>query len=219
MPAGSTPYFGGPATSTRLFVKALGRDERSADLLFRLYRRLQPRDLGDEKPFSTLRRTVEHEALVSLTARDLGVRTPRLVAFATAAPDGFVLAYEAVDGRSLDRVAVADLTDAVLDEVWQQLVTLRAHRIAHRDLRLANMFLADDGRVWLIDFGFSELAASDVLMATDVAELLASSATTVGADRAVAAGTRAIGEHGDPDLARPTRAPPPQRGHAHRDEG
>ena len=143
---GSTPYFGRTRSNTRLFVKALGRDERSADLLFRLYRRLQPRDLGDEKPFSTLRRTVEHEALVSLTARDLGVRTPRLVAFATAAPAGYVLAYEAVDGRSLDRVAAADLTDAVLDEVWQQLITLRAHRVAHRDLRLANMFLADDGR-------------------------------------------------------------------------
>ena len=31
-------------------------------------RRFQPRNLGDEKPFSSLRRTVEHEALVSLTA-------------------------------------------------------------------------------------------------------------------------------------------------------
>ncbi len=190
---GSTPYFGETSDGTRLFVKALGRDERSADLLFRLYRRVQRRELGDEKPFSTLRRTVEHEALVSLTARDLGVRTPRLVAFANADPDGFVLAYEAVDGRSLDRVAPSDLTDAVLDEVWEQLVTLRRHRVAHRDLRLANVFLADDGDVWLIDFGFAELAASDLLMATDVAELLASSTSAVGVDRAVAAGTRAIG--------------------------
>ena len=41
--------------------------------------------------------------------------------------------------------------------------------IAHRDLRLANVFLAADGVVWMIDFGFSELAASDLLMATDLA--------------------------------------------------
>ncbi len=51
---------------TALFVKALGDDERSADVMFRVYRRLQPRDLGDEKAFSTLRRAVEHEALVAL---------------------------------------------------------------------------------------------------------------------------------------------------------
>ena len=101
---GSTPYFATGRDGTALFVKALGDDERSADLLFRIYRRLQPRDLGDEKAFSTLRRAVEHEALVALAARDLGVRTPRLAAFATAQPNGFVLAYEAIAGRSLDRV-------------------------------------------------------------------------------------------------------------------
>ena len=35
--------------------------------------------------------------------------------------------------------------------------------------------------MWLIDFGFSEMAASDLLLATDVAELLASSSLYVGA--------------------------------------
>ena len=65
---------------------------------------------------------------------------------------------------------------------------MRRHRIAHRDLRLANVFLADDGVVWMIDFGFSELAASDLLLTNDVAELLASSTLQVGPVRAVAAG-------------------------------
>ena len=79
---GSTPYFATTAGGERLFVKALGADERSADLLFRAYRRVTPHDLGDERSFSTLRRTVEHEALVALTARDFGVRTPQFRAFA-----------------------------------------------------------------------------------------------------------------------------------------
>jgi glycosyltransferase 2 family protein len=190
---GSTPYFGETAAGERYFVKALGEDERSADLMFRLYRRFQPRDLGDEKPFSTLRRAVEHEALVSLTAGELGVRTPRLAAFATAEPDAYVLAYESIDGRSLDRLTADELTDDVLAGVWSQLSILRRHRVAHRDLRLANLFLADDGKVWLIDFGFAELAVSDRLLATDLAEMLASSATVVGPDRAVRAATRAVG--------------------------
>jgi undecaprenyl-diphosphatase len=183
---GSTPYFGVGTDGGNLFVKALAEDERSADVLFRLYRRINPRDLGDEKPFNTLRRTVEHEALVALAARDLGVRTPRFRAFAAVEPNGYVLAYDAIDGKSLDRLDPDDITDDVLAACWNLVGQLRRHRVAHRDLRLANVFLADDGEAWLIDFGFSELAASDLLLATDVAELIASSSIPVGAERAVA---------------------------------
>lgn len=190
---GSTPYFATGRDGSPLFVKVLGEDERSADLLFRAYRRIQPRDLGDEKAFSSLRRAVEHEALVAFAARDLGVRTPRVVAFAHAAPNGYVLAYEAISGRSLDRLEPAEMTDDLLTKVWTELARLRTHRIAHRDLRLANVFVADDGAAWIIDFGFSELAASDQLLATDVAELLASSSTQVGAERAVAVGVAVVG--------------------------
>jgi glycosyltransferase 2 family protein len=182
---GSTPYFGVSEGGDQLFVKALGEDERSADLLFRLYRRITPRDFGDEQPFNSLRRAVEHEALVALAARDLPVRTPRLRAFATAEPNGYVLAYDLIAGRSLDRLDPSEVTDEVLGAIWDLVAELRRRRIAHRDLRLANIFLDDDGKVWLIDFGFSEMAASDLLLATDVAELLASSSVYVGSPRAV----------------------------------
>jgi undecaprenyl-diphosphatase len=189
---GSTPYFGETTDGTRLFVKALGADQRSADLLFRLYRRIQPRDLGDERPFSSLRRAVEHEAYVALTARSLGVLTPRVLAFATAEPHGYVLAYEAIEGRSLDRLDAAEITDELLAEVWELVAQLRSHGIAHRDLRLANVFVAADRAVWAIDFGFSEVAASDVLLANDVVELAASCTVAVGAERAVAAARASV---------------------------
>ena len=192
---GSTPYFGTTDDGERLFVKALGADERSADVLFRTWRRVLPHDLGDEKAFSSLRRTVEHEALVSLMARDLGVRTPRVVGFAHVDPDAYVLAYEAIDGGSLDRVEAEDLTDEVLRGIWALVAQLRSHRIAHRDLRLANVFLAGDGEVWLIDFGFSELAASDLLLANDLAELLASLSLAVGPERALSAARAVVPDH------------------------
>jgi undecaprenyl-diphosphatase len=190
---GSTVYFANAADGRKLFVKALGDDERSADVMFRLYRRLQPRDFGDEKAFSSLRRAVEHEALVAFAARDIGVSTPRVVAFTSAEPNGFVLAYDAIDGKSLDRVPPDAVDDDVLDSIWAQLVVLRSHRIAHRDLRLANVFLGAAGDVWIIDFGFSELAASELLLATDLAELIASSTLQVGPDRAVARAVVAVG--------------------------
>jgi len=198
---GSTPYFADDTDGNALFVKALGSDERSADLLFRMYRSILPRRLGDERPFSSLRRAVEHEALVALAARDVGIRTPRLRAFATAEELGFVLAYEAIAGRSFDRLEPVEVTDEILGAVWSALVELRAHGIAHRDLRLANIFLSDDGEVWMIDFGFSELAASDLLLATDVAELLSSSSLQVGVERAVRIGAAIAG----PDVVRSSR--------------
>jgi glycosyltransferase 2 family protein len=199
---GSTPYFGADAQGGRYFVKVLGADERSADLLFRLYRRATRRQFGDERAFSSLRRAVEHEALVALAARDLGVRTPRFVLLARAEPNAFVLVYEAIAGRSLDRVPAEELTDELLGEVWQQLAILRRHGVAHRDLRLANLFRDDHGAVWLIDFGFSELAASELLLATDVAELVASTATRVGPTRAAALASRYL----PPELLREAEA-------------
>jgi glycosyltransferase 2 family protein len=180
---GSTPYFGCDRDGD-VFVKVLGRDERSADLLFRIYRAVLPRRLGDERPFRSLRREVEHEAVVALMAGRQGVRTPAVLGFATAQPDSFVLVYRGIAGRSLDRVAPDELGDDVTAEVWRQIRILREHRVAHRDLRLANLFLDDDRHVWIIDFGFAELAASDLLLATDLAEAVASLSLKIGAARA-----------------------------------
>ena len=124
---------------------------------------------------------------MAFAARDLGIRTPRVVAFANAEPNGYVLAYEAISGRSLDRLEADEMIRRRTGQGVDGARPDAHHRIAHRDLRLANVFLANDGAAWIIDFSFSELAASDHLLATDLAELLASSATKVGAERAVAA--------------------------------
>jgi glycosyltransferase 2 family protein len=131
-------------------------------------------------------------------ASQSGVRTPPLVAFAPAEPNGYTLAYEAVAGHSLDREPDGPDLDRLVRLVWGQLAVLRRSRIAHRDLRLANVFVGDDREVLLIDFGFSELAADDVLLDGDVAELLASTASVMGPERALAAAVDVMG----PDAVR-----------------
>jgi undecaprenyl-diphosphatase len=65
--------------------------------------------------------------------------------------------------------------------------------IAHRSLRAANVMIQDGERPWLTDFSFSELAATPRQMNLDLAELLASLATLVGADRATASARAVIG--------------------------
>lgn len=198
---GSTPYFAATASGRRLFVKVLSPDERSADLLFRGYRRVRLKNVGDERAFSSLRRTVEHEALLALAASAEGVRTPRLVAVAQAGPDSMLLAYELIDGSSLDSVPAEDITDEVLAGVWEQIALLRRSRIAHRDLRLANVFADPDGNPWIIDFGFSELAATDRLLNNDVAQLVVSSSLKAGPGRAVSAAAAGLGTQAVCDAA------------------
>jgi undecaprenyl-diphosphatase len=188
---GSAPWVGTTSSGESVFVKALGRDERSADLLFRSYRWLRFRKTGDHRPFVSLRRSVEHEALVSLQASALGIRTPRILGVAEAGVDGMVLAYEGIEGASAD--VREDIGDETLVAVWSMVSDLHRKRIAHRDLRLANVYLDREERPWLIDFGFAELAASDQQLGTDVSELLASTSALVGPERAVAAAHIATG--------------------------
>ncbi len=193
---GSTPWIGSTTDGRKVFVKVLDQDNRSADLMFRVFRALFLRNTGDEPPTSSLRRTVEHEALLSLRATAADILTPELFTVSEIGNDAMLLAFQAIDGDSLDRVPDDDITDDLLDEVWAQVGMLQANGIAHRDLRLANIFAAADGQLFLIDFGFAELAASPLLLATDLAELLASTAPVVGVERAVDAAERAVGPDG-----------------------
>jgi undecaprenyl-diphosphatase len=196
---GSTPYFGTAADGREVFIKVLAEDERSSDLLFRAYRYVRFKNLGDLRPFSSLRRAVEHEALVALWASANDIRTPAVAAVATVGDDGIGLAYERIDGKSLD--GVDDLTQNTLEGSWRLIAQLREHGIAHRDLRLANVFLAADGEPWMIDFGFSEMAATDQQLRSDIVEFLASTTAKVGVERAVAACVDVVGNEALADAA------------------
>lgn len=190
---GSVPWLVTTVSGDDLFVKTLGSDQRAADLLFRLYRAIRLRRPGDRVPYSSLRRAVEHEALLSLAADARGVRTPQLVTVAEVGTDAMLLAYRKIDGRSLDEVDPTQVTDEMLVDIWKLVERLRAAGIAHRALRLANIFVADDGVPWIIDFGFAELAAEPSLLARDDAELLASTAAVVVPERSVAAAIDVLG--------------------------
>jgi uncharacterized membrane protein YbhN (UPF0104 family)/membrane-associated phospholipid phosphatase/tRNA A-37 threonylcarbamoyl transferase component Bud32 len=190
---GSVPFVVRARDGQRWFVKAVGREQRDADLLYKLWRWAAYREIEDETPFATPKQAVEHEAYVGLLAARAGVRTP---AVETAAPagDGHVLLVEQhVGGQTLDRLDAARVDDRLLAAVWVQAEQLHGAGIAHRDLRRANVLVDLDGRPWLLDFGFAEASASPRTLTGDVAELLVSLACLVGADRSVRSATRVLG--------------------------
>ncbi|MET0628715.1 MAG: lysylphosphatidylglycerol synthase transmembrane domain-containing protein [Acidimicrobiia bacterium] len=190
---GSRVYRATLTDDAQLVAKVRSPAERSADLLYRVYRYLRFKNVGDERPFSSLRRSVEHEALVALQARDVGVRTPRLRAIAEVGTDSMLLAYDDVDGTPLDDLPDGDVDDRLLCSIWAQAAILRRHRIAHRDLHHANVVVDAHHDPWLIDFAFAEVAVADSQLDSDVAELLAALALVVGVTRAVDTAMDGIG--------------------------
>jgi undecaprenyl-diphosphatase len=189
----ATAFFIAQADGSRLYTKVKSPEERSADLLFRTYRFVRLKNVGDERPFLSLRRSVEHEALVSLLARDAGVRTPGVRAVAGVGDESMLLVYEFVEGTRFDRLDDDAITDDLLHELWRQVGIMREHGIAHRDLRRANVIVDGAGAPWLIDFGFSEVAASERALATDLAQVLVALGLAIGAARTVDAGVAVLG--------------------------
>lgn len=184
------------ATTTqgrRMLVKVRTSEERAADVLFRLYRMLRLRGFGDERPFTSLHREVEHEAAMSLSASAAGVQTPRMLRVADVTPTAMLIAFEEIDAKTLAETDPDLITDDVLRATWTEVGELHAARIAHRHLSPSNILLTSDAEPWLIDFGFAELSAGDGDISGDVAQLLATLTLVVGAERTVATAIERLG--------------------------
>ena len=189
---GSRPFAAVTADGRRLFVKALGSDQRDADLLYRAYRAVRLRNVGDTRPAASLLHAVEHQALVGLMAERAGVSAPG-VDRVVRAGDAVLLVMPWADGCSLDRLPAGQLGDDLLARLWAEVDKLHRAGIAHRSLRTANVMADRAGRPTIVDFSFSELDATPRQMDLDVAELLASLAVLAGEDRVVSAAAGVLG--------------------------
>jgi glycosyltransferase 2 family protein len=190
---GSRPFIAAAEDGQPLFIKVLGSDQRDADLLYRAYRFIRLRDVGDTRPAASLIQAVEHQALAAVMAERAGVAVPAVRQVIKTADGSALLVMDRVDGSALDQIPAQRLSDTMLRKLWEQVDRLHRARIAHRSLRAANIVADGTGRPWVVDFSFSELGATQRQMALDVAELLASLAAIIGADKAVAAAAAVIG--------------------------
>ncbi len=176
-----------------LDVTVLDRDRQAVGLVYRLYRRIRLRGPAQRRNLLSLRRAVDQEALMSYALRDAGIRTPRLVAVRELSADAAVLAYERVEGRSLEKLTPDELTDELLTRIWQLQQQMQLHQVAHRRFALDSLLVDRDGQVWLLDLRNGEIAASALQTRLDTAELMATLALRYGPERTVRIGAQVLG--------------------------
>ncbi|MCF6507281.1 phosphatase PAP2 family protein [Blastococcus sp. MG754426] len=188
----SHPFEATTAHGWRLYVKYLEPDRAERDWLYRLYRLLAVRDVKDADAVAPLGQQAEHEAVAAMTARERGVRTPRIL-LARGDDRGAVVVQEFLPSRPLDELPAEALTPELLDAVWEQVGLLRQARVAHHDLVAGSVVVDDVGRPWIVDFGNALTGASDDSLAGDVAELLAALALLVEPRLVVASAVDRLG--------------------------
>ena len=182
-PKGPVVYRALAADGTPVLITYLSREQRQADVLGALARNFAFREVTDETPLATPGQKVEHQAYIGLLAERAGVRVPRIVTV-IAVSSGAAIVEEEVSGFRLDRALEPDFDAALLTDIWTQVTRLHEAGIAHRDLRLSNIFAV--GRLaWIVDLAVGEAPATGKQRAQDVAELLAGLACKIGAQRAV----------------------------------
>ena len=179
-------YIGSTLDGRALDIRVIDRDRRSAGLVYQLYRRMRVQGVVERPPTWSVRRAVDQAALPVLAARRHGVRTPDMIAAASVTSDSAVLAFEEVPGlHTFETIDAAELTDATLSDLWQQVRTLHRAGIAHEELHAGNLALDATGRVWLLGLESGEIAAEPLTLRIDDGELLVTTSLIVGADRAV----------------------------------
>ncbi len=193
---GSRPFQAITGDGRALFVKVFGSDQRDADLLYRGWRGVRLRGVGDTRPAASLLAAVEHEALLAVMAERAGVAVPHVGQVIRAGDGSVLLTMELVAGQSLDEVPADRITDQLARTLWREVGWLHQARIAHRSLHGSNIMIGQDGYPRLADFSFAELAATSRQRGIDVAELLTSLAGRIGPDRAVATAAAVIGAKG-----------------------
>ena len=203
----------------QLDVTVFDRDQQAADVFYRLYRRLRLRTQVSRSAPLTVERAIERRALLTYAAEDAGVATPRLRALIRVGPEAAVIANDSHDGTTLAELAQR-ATDAQLASVWDAVLRLHSRRVTHRALTANRILLtggADDrdaspapglgqpehdgnrwpdggnARVMLLDLGDGDVAASDLQLRLDVAQLLAELALVVGPDRAASSAREKLG--------------------------
>ncbi|MEU4208848.1 flippase-like domain-containing protein [Streptomyces sp. NPDC026206] len=176
-----------------LDVTVVDREQQAQGFFYRVWQRLALRGITQRRSLQSLRQALEQEALLAYAAIAAGANAPKLIATSELGPDAVMLVYEHIGGRTLDALPAEEITDELMAGAWQQVQALQSRRIAHRRLDGDALLVDRSGNVVLTDLRGGEIAAGDLVLRMDVAQLLTTLGLRVGAERAVASAVAVIG--------------------------
>lgn len=176
-----------------LDVTVVDREQQAQGFFYRVWRRLTLRSITQRRSIQSLRQALEQEALLAYAAIAAGANAPKLIATSELGPDAVMLVYEHIGGRSLDSMEDEDITDDLVRGAWRQVKALQSRRIAHRRLTGDAILVDRSGTVFVTDLRGGEIAAGDLILRMDVAQLLTTTGLRVGAERAVAGALAVLG--------------------------
>ena len=174
-----------------LWIKVIGRDEADARFFTKVWRFVMYKDSGPRLAW-TRQDDVEREAYVTLLARDVGVSVPKVIVAGRAGPGAALLVERSLAGSvRLDDLPAEDWSLDLLEALWANVGRLHDAHVVHGRLNGRHV-VVDEGGPTIVGFGDASVTASAALRGRDVAELLVSCASRVGARRTVDAATRGL---------------------------
>ncbi|MCI3222195.1 lysylphosphatidylglycerol synthase transmembrane domain-containing protein [Streptomyces sp. NP-1717] len=176
-----------------LDVTVVDREQQAQGFFYRVWRRLTLRSISTRRSIPSLRQALEQEALLAYAAIAAGANAPKLIATSELGPDAVILVYEHMGGHSLDSLPDDEITDELVRGAWEQVRALQSRRIAHRRLTGDALLVDRDGQVIVTDLRGGEIAAGDVVLRMDIAQLLTTVGLRIGAERAVATAVDVLG--------------------------
>ncbi|OFR55766.1 hypothetical protein HMPREF2883_02555 [Actinomyces sp. HMSC075C01] len=171
-------------------VTLLDADRQVAGFLSNIWDQIRVRGLSPTRDLS-LRPAAEHAALMTMEARRARVRTPDLLGMAEAAESVLLVTDHVVGARSISDLG-AEIDDDVLDQLWSQLQRAHAAGLAHGSIDASSVVVDESGRLWLLDWASGETISSELSRRVDLAQALALTALSVGAERAIDAASRSL---------------------------
>ena len=189
-------YMAVKADGDHLDVVVLDRDLEGSGLALALWRTIRLREANDSASGLSMRSQLDRAAMMAYAAQAAGVPSPKLELAAMVSADSALLAYESREGRAVipgsgnqsDRP-----TDEELDIAWRAVAAMQARFLAHQNLHAENVLYAGAG-TYLEGLESGTVAAGDVVLRLDVAELLVTQALQTDVPTAVAAARRVIGD-------------------------
>jgi glycosyltransferase 2 family protein len=169
-------------TAAPIVIELYGPNQRSGGAIRQLWRKLSLRN-DETAPLQTsMRRAVEHRALMAIAIGDVGVANTETLAVATLDRGWMLYAHTPPVGSELNESS--DGTPA--SRVWEALGALHHHQMSHGDLRSREITI-HEGKALLGGFGNAEYGASAVQLQADVAQMLLTTSAIYGAEPAVTA--------------------------------